>query len=153
GSFAVPWPVMRVTGVAIDDEDHGDDDGVLDPGERAFLDVELANVGGLASFGGVSCTLTRAGGDVGATVLASTASFGLLASGAREREDDFEIQVSGGAADDDLDLLLTCTDQSGEYLAPFDVELGQPPWIAINAFGDPAGDAIHGYDFDIVGGR
>ncbi|MBW1880373.1 MAG: hypothetical protein JRJ84_18605, partial [Deltaproteobacteria bacterium] len=56
--IAVPWPVLHVTGVRVDDFGTGDDDGKLDPGERVDLDIDLTNVGDEASFGPVYCTLS-----------------------------------------------------------------------------------------------
>jgi len=136
--IAVPWPVLHVTGVRVDDFTHGDNDRRLDPGERAKLDMDLTNVGGEDSFGPVYCTLSQVGGAATATILDNYGAFGPLSMGDTE-EETFEVEVT--------------TDNQTAYRAPVILELGEAPWILVSPMDDPPDDAIGGYGFDIVNGR
>ena len=46
----VPWPVLEVSRVVIDDSASGDGDGVLDPDESAELEIYVLNSGDLSTF-------------------------------------------------------------------------------------------------------
>ncbi len=152
GSVAVPWPVLNVSRLGIDDFGDGDDDGILDPGETVEIEVTLANQGLRDTFGGVACVLSQTGGAGGSTILDATGNFGAIADGATAVEDDFEISVTGDFGDD-LDFRLTCGDGTETYWVDFELVLGEAIWLDIDAIGDDAGDAVNSYPFDIVGGR
>lgn len=150
-SLEVPWPVLGVTSLAIDDWADGDDDGLLDPAEHASLELSLTNGGGLDTFGAVSCTLSQTGGTATATFVEDTGAFGLIGSGETKEEDDFELSVAG-AVGDTAELLVACADASTTYDIPLVLTLGERPWQALSAIDDPRGDAIGGYPFDVVNG-
>lgn len=148
--IAVPWPVLTVNAVTIDDG--GDQDGLLDPGETANLAIVLANVGDLASSGTVRCALARTGGAATADVLVADGTFGTLGVGTQRTEDAFELQVTGGVAGDSLELELACADTDHTWAVPFVIDLGEQPWRALSVSPDPVGDNVNGYDFDFVRG-
>jgi hypothetical protein len=147
----VPWPVLHITGVRVDDSAPANDDGKLDPGERAFLEIELTNVGDEGT-GALSCTLSQVGGTATATVHSGVTYFAPLSSG-ETKEKSFEVEVTAGSMGDDLQLQLDCTDNSAAYQAPLVLELGEAPWILLDPMDDAPDDALGGYDFDIVNGR
>ncbi|MFK7929122.1 MAG: hypothetical protein AB8H79_13095 [Myxococcota bacterium] len=150
---AVPYPVLAVTGVVIDDFTGGDNDGLLDPDETANLEISISNVGGLSTFGSTTCGLSVTGGTATATVDSAPAFLGLVGSGTTKNEDDFTVTVTSGSDGDPLELLLTCTDRDETYLAPFQLELGQRPWVNISSVDDAIGDNRDAYRFDVVNGR
>jgi len=148
--LSVPWPVIKVTSVEIDDEDGGNGDGLLDPGESATLEVELTNVGDVSADGFVTAVLVDE--------VASTATFTLdvdtdelstLTVGS-SREAKFEVTVSAGATPGQtLVLRVDATDDHETYQAPFSITLGEPPWLSISSTDDDIGDA-NGYTLDLV---
>lgn len=150
---AVPWPVLQITGVEVDDGDGGDDDGVLESGESATLTLEVSNVGGLDAFGIVSGTLELAGSSTAiATVSADSQTFGQLGAG-DSRDDDFDVSVDAASnAGDTLDLVLHLDDGTTTYTAPVQLVLGERPWILVSVAGDAVGDN-NGYTFDIANVR
>ncbi|MEC8422483.1 MAG: hypothetical protein VX000_01835, partial [Myxococcota bacterium] len=96
---AVPWPVLKITGVVIDDSGA---DGILDPGETASLELTVVNTGDLPAFAPLAGTLRVAGtSTAGATITSAEGSFGRLSPGA-DRDDDFELTVDSGATGDTL---------------------------------------------------
>lgn len=147
----IPYPVLNVSGVVIDDWE-GDDDGRLDPNESARLEITLANIGGLATDGSVGCVLTQAGGDVDVEIGVNDGFYGVLSPGSTFTQRDFEVEVLGGSAGDQIDFLLTCTDRSNTYPVAFELVLGERPWIRMTALPDAIGDNIRGYRFDILQG-
>ena len=149
----VPWPVLRVVSVEVDDGKTGDDDGRLDPDESANLVIRLGNTGDLGTFGSLSCTLSTTTSAATADVDEDSGSFGLIAAGATKSENDFAVTVTSGAIGDELDLSLACKDSSTTYTVPFDLELGELPWLVLSTVDDDPEDALTGYDLDIVNGR
>lgn len=152
-SVKVPWPVLEVTRVLIDDATDGDDDGVLDPFETASLEIYLSNSGGLNTFSLVNCTLSQVGGVAVANLSSTTANFGVLTVGETENEDGFELEVTAGALNDDVQFGLSCSDGTEVYEAPFTLVLGIPPWNTLSTTRDSGADAIGGYDMDLLSGR
>lgn len=148
----VPWPVVSVTGIAIDDEDEGNADGLLDPDETATLTLDVTNVGGLATFGATTCSLAQTGGTATATVPTGSTFVGII-SGGSTRDEDFDVTVTAGAKGDDLQLTLTCTDRDETYVSNFEVVLGERPWTTISPNDDATGDNRDDYEFDFVNGR
>lgn len=145
----VPWPVMSVIGLEVDDA--GDADGQLDPGETANLAITLANVGDLPASGTVRCVLAQTGGDATVEVLVGEGSFGTLTAGSSRDEDAFEVKVTSGVAGDSVEAELSCSDGTHDWRAPFVIDLGSPPWRALSVVPDAAGDD-QGGGFDFANG-
>ena len=148
----VPFPVLVVTGVLVDDWSFGDNDGLLDPSEEAALEIYVTNVGGKSSFSTVSCTLTQTGGVATVSLSSDTASYGVLSSEETDDEDGFELEVTSGSAGDDIQFLLSCFDGTETYDLPFEIVLGVAPWQYITTVRDSGVDAIGGYSFDLLDG-
>lgn len=147
-SFAVPWPVLQVTRVEIDD---AGGDGILDPGEAATVNLEITNVGALSCDGTVR---TVASLDPASTALATVdpaqETLGTLSTRAT-RDGDFALTVDPAAtAGQAVRLLLTSTDSSRTYLTTVEIPLVEPPWSYVNSLNDPAGDALNGWQFDLM---
>jgi hypothetical protein len=152
-SVSVPWPLLKVTGVRVDDWETGDDDGLLDPGETATLQVDLTNMGGLDAFGPVKCTLSQTGGTGTASVRTASASFGLVVAGSTKTDKNLEVSVVGGAVGDSLEMLLSCSDGKQSYDPAFVIVVGEPSWLVIGTTNDATGDNLSSYGFDFVNGR
>jgi len=149
-SVAVPWPYLRVTRVTIDDDGN---DGILDVGESAELEIELVNAGDRSTSGLVSASLSVEPTSLAsATVTAPSGSYGLMTVNTVRDEDGFELTVTGGNPGDNLDLLLTLTDSGTTYEARTSLFLGAPPWTMLTGFDDPLGDNLDAYDMDFVNG-
>ncbi|MBK9365211.1 MAG: choice-of-anchor J domain-containing protein [Deltaproteobacteria bacterium] len=139
--LTVPWPVLKVTSVVIDDRIGGDNDGLLEPGETADLELELTNVGDLDTFGVVEGALTVAA----SSVVAATPQTALETVGSmtvnRTRSADFNLSVDAGASlGEALDLVLTFNDGTATYLADLQLIMGEPPWLSVTPIDDNAGD-------------
>ncbi len=147
---AVPWPVLSVTGVVVENDDNSD--GVLSEGETAQLEVQLTNSGLLNTFGSLDCTLSQSGGTAVVDVLSPLGSIPRLNAGETDDEDDFVVQVTTGAPGEDVEFSLQCADGVNVYDTGFVIEMGQLPWVFLNPLGDPAGDAVNDYGFDFTGG-
>ncbi len=147
----VPWPVMRVTTVTIDDSGG---DGILDPDEEATVSIEIANAGDLDAFGTVRGTLSVESTSTASATVTTTGeqTFGSLASG-RRRDADFDLAVTGGAEGDTLDLLLSLSDGTATYEARTQLVLGEPPWQTLASADDAEGDVLDGYGFDFTNAR
>lgn len=96
---------VYVSGSAILDAS-GDDDGVLDPGETASLEVELTSIGATSN---VSATLSSQSPYV--SILDGVAEFGNIADGATATSlsPHFRVQISAACPDDHIirfDLLM-----------------------------------------------
>ncbi len=149
----IPYPVLQVTGVRIDDFFGGDGDGLMEEGEAVALDIDLTNVGDLTTFGPIDCTLAITGGAATATLTESSGYYGLISANSTEDEDDFALAVDTGATGDDLLLELTCSDREETYTAPFTLTVGERPWISIAPIPDTIGDNRRSYRFDFVDGQ
>jgi hypothetical protein len=150
---AIPWPVLAVTGVVIDDWEGGDDDGLLDPGETARFDISVTNVGGLTTNGAVTCLLHQVSGTAAVSVDVPDGFFGVLAAGSTFNQKDFTVTVTAGALGDTLGFELRCADRSDTFIAPFEIVLGERPWIAMTSRPDPFRDNLKDYRFDVRDGR
>ncbi|MFT7517914.1 MAG: hypothetical protein ACI9MC_000038 [Kiritimatiellia bacterium] len=150
---AVPWPVLAVSGVSIDDFADGDNDGLLETGETANLEVDLTNVGGLSTFGVVVCKISITGGTAKATLIETEGFFGVIGPASTKDENDFEVSVSAGTKGDDIDFELACTDSEQSYTVPFEIVLGERPWIAITPTRDAVADNLLDYRFDFIDGQ
>lgn len=149
----VPWPVLKITALAVDDEDWGDGDGLLDPGERADLEVTVTNAGDLDASGIVHGVLEVASDSVvTASVLSGEESFGSISAGSA-RDEVFDLQVLDGEVGDILRLTLTLTDSDRTYTAETDLTLGELPWRALSPVDDEIGDALDVSAFDFVNGK
>lgn len=147
--LAVPWPVLQVTGLRVKDRSDGNNNGVLEPDERAQIEVVLANAGGRDSFGQVQCALETTGEGPELQLHVAEASFGRLVVGASRDEDDFEIEVVGGAPGDRLGLELACSDGTASWRVPVGLALGELPWRAAGPIPDPVGDVLGAYPVDL----
>ena len=151
-SLAVPFPVLRITGITIDDS-AGNGDGILDPDEYAELEFRVTNVGDSATSGLVKGTLSvEATSTATATSGTNDEIVGSLGSGDTELVDKFTVQVTGGAVGDTVDLLLSSVDNVRSYESRQQLVLGEAPWQPMNDLGDDNGDVIEGYDFDFISG-
>ena len=146
----VPWPVLKITAVEIDDSGG---DGILDPGESADLELTVVNTGDRSAFAPISGTLRVAEtSTAGATLTSDEGNFGLLSVGA-DRDDDFSLVVDSGAVGDTLDLVLDLTDGTANYAASIQIVLGEAPWLSLSSTDDALGDNLDGYDFDFINAR
>jgi hypothetical protein len=150
-SFAVPFPYLRVSDVVIDD-DGGD--GILDPGESAEITLEVTNVGDLATASDLDASLVAEATSTAATIVSTNVeTYRTLAAGRSDSPNDpFLVTVDGGADGDSVDLLLTLVDSARSYDVRTTLTLGEPPWRSIDPQDDPTGDALDGWDFDLVNG-
>ncbi len=148
----VPYPYLTITDTDIDDDGR---DGELDPDEEAEVSFQLTNAGDLSTDGDLSAVLSlESTSTASATISSSPGIYRTLLAGRSDTPDDpWTIQVNGGAEGDTLDLLLTVTDDARTYEIRTTLRLGEPPWESFDASGDPEGDAVGGWDFDIVGGQ
>ncbi len=150
---AIPWPVLSVSGVVIDDWEGGDDDGLLEPGESANLDISVTNVGGRGTNGAVTCVLSQVGGDATVAIPVEDGFFGVLAAGTTFNQNDFAVEVTAGELGDALLFDLACADRDETYVASFEIVLGERPWIAMTARPDAISDNLKDYRLDIRDGR
>jgi hypothetical protein len=150
--LAVPYPYLTISDIDIDDDDR---DGELDVGESAELDIQLTNAGDLPTNGDLAAVLTvESSSTASATISTDPIAYrNLLAGRSGSGDDPWEIEVTGGAEGDSLNLLLTLTDDARTYEVRTTLRLGEPPWESFDPSGDPSGDALGGWDFDIVGGE
>ncbi len=151
-TFEVPWPLLKITTVIIDDSGR---DGRVDPGESAELTFEVTNVGGRDCSGTVTATLSVEGSSAAlAAVATNSESFSTLYVGtSRESNDPWEMVVDASAvAGQEIELLLTLTDSDHSYEARTTVAVSEPPWTAISRTDDPVGDHQSG-GFDFVNGQ
>jgi hypothetical protein len=153
-SFDVPYAVLRVSGIEIDDDGR---DGILDADESAELELQLTNGGDLTTTGAVygSLSVDTSTSTATATVSTNTESYGTIGAGSpKDPSDPWEVTVTGGAAGDTLDLVLTLNDSARSY-GPLRTQLilGEPPWQALDGSDDDVGDALDGWSFDLVRGR
>jgi hypothetical protein len=148
--LAVPFPVLRITGVTIDDSGG---DGVLDPDESAFLEFQVTNVGDEATVSLVRGVLSvEATSTASAVAGTNDENVGSMSARTTKSVDDFELTVAGGSAGDTVDLLLTLTDSERTYEARQQLVLGEPPWQPMEPLGDPTGDVLGAGDFDATAG-
>ena len=148
----MPWPVLRVSAVEIDDSAEGNGDGLLDPDELATLTIELTNIGDLDSDGQVEGTLSVASSSTAtATILSGEENFGSMDAG-DSRDEEFEVQVVTGSEGDVLLLELQLTDNSASYTAQVELPLSEPFWQVFSPEGDATGDNIDDYSFDFMNG-
>ena len=147
-SFAVPFPVLKVTHITIDD-DGGD--GLLDANEHADVELQVSNTGGEACVGVVTGVLSTSGtSSVSADVDSSAGSYSTLSAGSSRTARAFDVTTTSGAPGDSLDLVLTLSDSVRTYEATAQITLSEPPWNALDTSDDPIGDASG--DFDFTGG-
>lgn len=149
-SFEVPFPVFVINRVELDDDSR---DGDLDADEEADLGFRITNQGDEAASGLVYATLAAT--TTGSAVVSTddnVESLGTMGSGATEVINGFEVVVEGGAAGDDVDLILTFVDSVRSYEATFPLVLGDLPWQGIADIDDPIGDPVVDGQVDIVKG-
>jgi hypothetical protein len=149
-SVAVPWPVLKIMALRIDDSAGGDGDGLLEPGESAALEFDVVNAGDLSASGIVVAELTIG---TTSTAIASTPggtdTLGTFGVG-KNRTADFDISVDGASAvGDTVDIQLSFSDNAEVYTAEIQIVLGELPWMSLAANDDTAGDA-NGYGFDLL---
>lgn len=145
----VPWPVLRIIEVEIDDDDR---DGLLEAGEEADLTIHVANTGDLDTFDALSATLTLAETSTADVTLTSTAAEYSAITADSSRDEDFALEVNDGAAGDVIDIELLLDDGMASYVATTRLTLGEPPWTALSSAEDPIEDPVGG-DFDLVWGE
>ena len=133
-----PWPVLRVSGVVIDD----DDNGLLDPNESTEIEVYVSNVGGLNANGAVNATLSAVGPNASlVTITDSEAYYGFMNVGDVE-DKDFALSVSGGSIGDIIDMHLLMSDNSSTFEDTFQIILGEAPWFSLTPFPDDSNDSL-----------
>lgn len=149
-SVAVPWPVLKIMALRIDDTNGGDGDGLLEPGESASLEIDIVNAGDLGASGIVVADLTVGSNS---TAVASTPgvsdTLGTFSVG-KSRTADFEITVDASSVlGDTIDLQLSFSDNAEVYTSEIQVILGELPWMPLSATDDDSGDS-NGYGFDLL---
>jgi hypothetical protein len=145
---AVPWPVLRVIRVQVEGDDDGD--GILDPGESATLEIEVANTGDQGTDGIARGTLELLGtSTASATISSGEESFGMISAG-DSRSEDFDISLDEGGLGDLLDLQVSIHDGSATFTPSLQFVLGEPPWLAAAAVDDDLGDVLDRYAFDWI---
>lgn len=150
-SLAVPWPVLHVASVEIDDEGG---DGRLDAGEEAELTLTLANSGALRTFGPLDTALSVAEGSaVSASLLEAEDSISSISESSTRESDGYALIAGEGEAGDVLSLVLTLDDGTATYVAPFEIPLGETPWSRLGVTDDAVGDNVDDYAFDYVTAR
>ena len=150
-SFAVPFPVLRITGITVDDDGR---DGILDSDESADITFDVTNVGDETTSGTVSGALSvESSSTASASASTDAESFGTFTPGTTRDSRDFTVDVVGGSPGDTVDLLLTLTDSARSYAARTTLTLGEPPWQSLSSSDDDIGDALASSDFDLVTGR
>ncbi len=151
-SVSVPYPYLQITAIEIEDDDG---DGEIDIAETAELTFELTNAGDLPTSGALVGTLVaEASSTASVTITGDPVSFDRIGSGASESGDDpWLLGVDSGVDGDSIDLLLTLTDGARSYEVRTSIRLGEPPWQELDRSGDPVGDVLDGWDFDLAGGR
>ena len=150
--IAVPWPVMHVMATTIDDTGA---DGMLDDGESAEIELEVANMGTLATSGRMDVTVSVAASSaVSATIDEGADRMSSLDPG---DSDSIDIELSGvsGSAGDALTLDIAFDDGTRTYATTVDIPLGEPTWTTFTTPDDTAGDSADpdGDTFDFVNGR
>ncbi len=142
-SFSVPH--LDVSGVTVDDE-LGDDNGYIDPGETVSLTVELFNPWRHPSHAVASATATLGSLTPEVLVNDSSSSYGAIPEQGSATGDTFTITVDLSAAcGQTLSFSLQTTSSLGTFTAGFDLRVGQPlgagsPVIITNAI--PGGLSI-----------
>ncbi len=150
-SVEVPWPVLKAVAIVVDDSG-GDGDGLLEPGESGEIEVDLRNIGGLATFGTVSGSLVVGAGSTGVVSTSGDSDLlGTLPVGVT-RTGSFDVSLDASATTGDvLDLSLDLTDGTQDYTVALELVVGERPWISFSATDDAVGDH-YGYDFDVLNG-
>ena len=144
----VPWPVLRIVRVQVEDDDNGD--GILDPGESATLEIEVANTGDQDTDGIARGSLSvLSSSTASATISSGEQSFGMIDAG-DSRSEDFDLEVTSGSVGDVLVLQVDIYDGTATFSPSFEFVLGEPPWLAAAAVDDAVGDVLDGYGFDWV---
>ncbi|MDP2310303.1 MAG: choice-of-anchor J domain-containing protein [Pseudomonadota bacterium] len=148
----VPFPYLAVTDIDIDDDGR---DGVLNADESADLTLAVTNLGGKSTEGALSATLSAESSSTAVVSVSTNAEAlrELTAGRADSNGDPWSVTVTGGADGDTVDLLLTLVDEVRAYEVRTTLVLGEPPWEDLDPRGDPAGDALDGWDFDLIAGR
>jgi hypothetical protein len=147
---AVPWPVMKIMALRIDDSASGDGDGLLEPGETADIELDILNAGDLSANGLVTAELSL-GLDTTASgvIVQGSDSLGTLAIG-KDREAGFTLSADSSAALGEVfDLEITFEDNAHTYTAEIELILGERPWLPLASMDDTSGDS-NGYGFDIL---
>jgi len=148
---AVPYPVLRVTYIEVDDDGR---DGMIDPGESAELTLDLTNVGDESTSGNLSVVLSvEASSTASATITEAVQSYSTLTPNTTRDSRAFELTLDSGGPGDWLDLLLTSTDSARSYESRFRIYVSEPPWQALDTSEDDVGDVIDGWQFDLVRGE
>ncbi len=147
-ALAVPYPVLQVTGIGIDD---AGGDGILDPGEAATLNLALTNVGDLSCDGTVRASAALDSASVAIAVVdPAVETLGTISTRAT-KDGDFAVVIDAGAvAGQTLRLKVTSTDNDRTYESFVEIPIGEPPWNYVNALNDNVGDALEGWGFDLV---
>ena len=147
----VPWPVLQIIGVEIDDDvDFDDKNGILDEDESADIEITVANYGEMDTSGPLEAVLSVAStSTASATVSEFEGSYDQLTAGSYD-DDEFTLTVTSGEAGDTLDLELSLTDDANTYTATTQLVLGEAPWISLGSSSDPTGDVVGEYEWDFT---
>ena len=147
---AVPWPVMKIMAIRIDDSATGDGDGLLEPGETADLEFDILNAGDLDATGMVVANLAiGTSSTASATTPGTSDTLGTMQVGT-DRTANFQVTVDASSTlGDTLLLELDFADSVANYQSNIEVVLGELPWLPLSSADDAAGDS-NGYGFDIL---
>ena len=155
-AIAVPWPVLKVVRVDIEDvpPGGGSGDGVLDADESAVLEITIANSGDLPTADDVVGTLSVGSGSTAtANILLAEDDFGVISAGAVRDDDGFSLELTSGVAGDTLNLVFSMTDGVSTWVDTIEFVLGEPPWISLSTLDDDQGDVVDDYSWDFINGR
>lgn len=145
----VPWPVLRIVEIEVDDDDR---DGMLEAGEDADLAIHVANTGDLDTFGALDAVLSiHSSSTADASITSGGAEYQSIGVDA-SRDEDFALTVHDGVAGDTIDLVLTLDDGTASYEATATLTLGEPAWTYLSSAEDEIDDPLDDYGFDVVRG-
>ena len=148
----VPWPVLEVLAITIDD---AGGDGILDDGESAEIELEIANVGGLPTLGRMD-VIASLDGTTTATATFTDAEDRLSSLDPGDTADlDLDLDGVSGSAGDQLRIALSADDGIRTYTSIAAITLGEPPWTTLSPTNDTIGDSVDGTGntFDFINGR
>ena len=150
--ISVPWRVMATTAATIDDSGG---DGVLNSAESAEIELEIANMGDLATIGRMDVVAVVSPlSAVTATLDEADDRMSSLDPGDSDSI-DLEVSNVSGAPGQELLLDLTFYDDTEVYTATAAIPLGELPWNTFTAPNDATGDSVDpsGTTFDFKNGR
>ena len=153
----VPYAHPVVDSIRIDDDEGGDDNGLLDPDEDATVYLTALNDGAFATDGPLTAHVALGDGSTadGISLVPVDLDFGedpLDPEATVESTNGVLIELGpDNALGDNIVLDVTWTAGDDEWTEELIVEVTGLPWIDCPEAPDPEGDLALPYDFDISG--